>query len=63
MIVTLLYIDRSPDCFQLEWPMNKEHDFFYVDFCEDPKRKNNKGSDKLKTEKKTEENDEEMEVN
>ncbi|XP_023756013.1 putative callose synthase 8 [Lactuca sativa] len=53
----------SPDCFQLEWPMNKEHDFFYVDFCEDPKRKNNKGSDKLKTEKKTEENDEEMELN
>ncbi|KAL4588990.1 hypothetical protein LXL04_001891 [Taraxacum kok-saghyz] len=32
----------SPDCFQLGWPMDKEHDFFYVNSCEDPKRKNKK---------------------
>ncbi|KAI3789511.1 hypothetical protein L2E82_02310 [Cichorium intybus] len=48
----------TPDCFQLGWPMNKEHDFFYVDSHEDPKNKK-----KPKTEKKTEKNDEEMELN
>ncbi|XP_024979448.1 putative callose synthase 8 [Cynara cardunculus var. scolymus] len=53
----------SPDCFQLGWPMNQNHDFFYVQSPEDPKSKNNRGSGKPTTDKKRENNDEEMELN
>nr|GEV30185.1 putative callose synthase 8 [Tanacetum cinerariifolium] len=52
----------SPDCFELGWPMNQDHDFYYVPDPEDPKSKK-KGSDKPKTEKKKEPNDEEVELN
>ncbi|XP_076887720.1 putative callose synthase 8 [Bidens hawaiensis] len=53
----------SPDCFQLGWPMDKEHDFFYVQPPDDTKSKNKKKSDKRKREKRKENNDEEEQLN
>ncbi|KAL8242615.1 hypothetical protein R6Q59_012917 [Mikania micrantha] len=54
----------SPDCFQLGWPMDQNHDFFYVQSPEDLKSKNSKGwgLDKLKTDKRKENNDEETQL-
>lgn len=53
---------RSPDCFQLGWPMDQNHDFFYVPSPDDPKSKKTKGKDKPKTDERNENNDEEAQV-
>ncbi|MFS7994499.1 putative 1,3-beta-glucan synthase [Helianthus anomalus] len=52
----------SPECFELGWPMDTKHDFFYVQSPEDTKSKKNKGSDKLTTDKRKENNDEEAQL-
>ncbi|KAK1414361.1 hypothetical protein QVD17_30105 [Tagetes erecta] len=52
----------SPDCFQLGWPMDQNHDFFYVPSPDDPKSKKTKDADKLKTDKRKENNDEEAQL-
>lgn len=30
MICWLLHLSRSPDCFQIGWPMRLDHDFFCI---------------------------------
>lgn len=45
-LVLLLYFFRSPDCFELGWPLRLDHDFFHVD---DPNEKNEDDLNKKKT--------------
>lgn len=41
--VLLLFLFRSPDCFELGWPLRLDHDFFHVD---DPDKKTEDDSNK-----------------
>ena len=54
---------RSEDCFQIGWPMRLEHDFFCIDPSSDSKTKKPRQSVRTDEDKKSPNEDEEMEVN
>lgn len=50
---------RSPDCFEIGWPMRLDHDFFYTKPSNKRKKKKPRTSDKTHEEEKSNNNDDE----